>query len=139
MSERLGWDSYFINLAKYIALRSTCDRLSVGCVIVKDNRVIGTGYNGSVSGLGHCGEVGHLYNDQGRCIRTVHAEQNALLTADKTLLKGSTAYVTHYPCEICSKLLVQAGISRVVYLEPYENKHSKYFLDTIITEQITLP
>lgn len=119
-SHRKSWDSYFMNIAKSVAERSTCDRLSVGCVIVKDNRIVSTGYNGSVSGNEHCDDIGHLMVN-GRCVRTVHAEQNALLFAKESLYK-STAYVTHEPCETCLKLLVQAGVTRIRYLNEYHNE-----------------
>jgi dCMP deaminase len=127
---RLSWDRYYMNIAIETSKRSTCDRLSVGCVIVKNNRIISTGYNGSVSGFDHCIESGHLFNKEGRCIRTVHAEQNAILFAGENL-SGATCYVTHYPCEHCSKLLAQAGISRLVYGKEYMNEHSMYFLKNI--------
>jgi dCMP deaminase len=119
-----------MNIAIEASKRSTCDRLNVGCVLVRDNKIISTGYNGSISGHLHCSEIGHLLNDQGRCIRTIHAEQNAILFAGGNL-KGSTCYVTHYPCENCSKLLVQAGIKRLVYNEFYNNVYSNIFLSGI--------
>lgn len=131
---RKSWDSYFLDMAKTASERATCDRAKVGCVIVNNKRVISTGYNGSVQGTPHCDEVGHLLNDEGRCIRTIHAEQNALLQADRQYLMGATAYVTHEPCEICTKLLVQAGITRVVFLRRYENKYNSKFNHSMIWE-----
>lgn len=131
--QRKSWDEYFLDIADEVSTRSTCNRLSVGCVIVKDKRIISTGYNGSIHGMGHCDDIGHLYNDQGRCIQTIHSEQNAILHANRLDLVGSTAYVTHYPCENCAKLLVQSGVKRVVYRNPYENKHSQFFLSNIET------
>ena len=133
---RKSWDEYFISIAESVATRSTCDRLHVGCVITKDRRIISTGYNGSVHGQEHCDDVGHLYNDEGRCVRTIHAEQNALLFANREELKGATLYCTHYPCENCSKLIAQSGVSRVVYKHPYDNKISSYFLGMIETVQL---
>lgn len=117
---RKDWDSYFIDIAKMVATRSTCDRLSVGCVIVKNHRIISTGYNGSVSGTDHCDEEGHLLVN-GRCVRTVHAEQNAILFA-KGNIDNAIVYITHEPCEICLKLLVQAGVSEIIYANEYYNE-----------------
>ena len=136
MRNRKSWDEYYLDIADKVATRSTCDRLSVGCVIVKNNRIISTGYNGSVSGKEHCDDVGHLYNDEGRCIRTIHAEQNALLFAEREELKDATVYVSHQPCENCAKLLVQAGVSKVVFEYEYKNTDSDFFLDMIEVEQI---
>lgn len=124
---RKDWDSYFMDIAYMVSTRSTCDRLNVGCVIVKDNQIISTGYNGSIHSEPHCDEVGHLYNEQGRCVRTIHAEQNAILHADYTKLKGATAYITHESCEQCTKFLIQQGISRIVFAEAYENKYNSEF------------
>lgn len=90
-----------------------------------------TGYNGSVSGEPHCDEIGHLHNEQGRCVRTVHAEQNAILYSNRDELIGATAYVTHQPCENCAKLLIQSGVKRIVYKEKYTNKFSDFFLDMV--------
>lgn len=136
VNTRKSWDQYFMDIAETVATRATCDRLHVGCVIVKDKKIVSTGYNGSISKQDQCNEVGHLYNEQGRCVRTIHAEQNALLFADREELKGATAYVTHEPCENCAKLLVQAGIKRVVFKNTYENKFSKYFLDMVESEYL---
>jgi dCMP deaminase len=124
---RKDWDAYFIEIAKVTAERATCNRLKVGAVIVKDNKIVSTGYNGSIHGHDHCTDVGCLLNDEGRCIRTIHAEMNALLHADRDKLKGATIYITHEPCESCSKHIAQAGIKRVVYLHPYKNKWNQYF------------
>lgn len=135
MSKRKSWDDYFMSIASSVATRSTCDRLHVGCVIVKDNRILSTGYNGSIRGLEHCDDVGHLYNKEDRCIRTIHAEQNAILHAIESL-NGSTVYVTHYPCENCSKLLVQSGVKRVVYTNKYSNEFSDFFLKTVQVDWI---
>lgn len=134
MRNRKSWDKYYLDIADKVATRSTCDRLSVGCVIVKNNRIISTGYNGSISDKEHCDDVGHLYNDEGRCIRTIHAEQNALLFAEREELKDATVYVSHQPCENCAKLLVQAGVSKVVFKHEYKNTDSAFFLDMIEVE-----
>lgn len=119
--KRKSWDEYFIDLAKMISTRATCDRLHVGCVIVKDNRVLATGYNGSISGMPHCDEVGHDIQDN-HCQRVVHAEMNAITISAKNgvSLKDSTIYLTHSPCWLCFKLLVQAGVARIVYKDKYK-------------------
>ncbi len=117
---RQTWDHYFMTLAQHASTRATCDRLHVGCVLVHDRDVIATGYNGSVSGMPHCDDVGHDLQD-GHCVATVHAEMNALCMAARRghATQGSTCYVTHLPCWLCFKLLVQAGVVRVVYREAY--------------------
>lgn len=123
------WNKYFMDLAIQASTMTTCDRLHVGCVLVKDKRVIATGFNGSISGHPHCDEVGHLLNDEGRCIRTVHAEQNAILDCAKrgVATEGACAYVTHEPCEHCTRSLAQAGIKTVFFQEGYENKWNAKF------------
>ena len=118
---RKSWTSYFMEITEMVATRSTCDRAFVGCTLVnKDNRIVSTGYNGSVAGNPHCDEVGHVLRD-GHCIATIHAEMNALLYCAKEgiSVKGATAYITHFPCLNCTKALIQAGISKVVYKNDY--------------------
>jgi len=122
-----------MDIAFMVAERSTCNKLRVGCVLVKDNRIISTGYNGSIRGHEHCTDAGCLLNDEGRCIRTIHAEQNAVLLALAST-EGSTAYVTHEPCENCTKLLNQAGIKRVVYANPYKNERNIEFMHGMKSE-----
>lgn len=118
---RKSWTSYFMEITEMVATRSTCDRAFVGCTLVnKDNRIVSTGYNGSVAGNPHCDEVGHVLRD-GHCIATIHAEMNALLYCAKEgiSVKGATAYITHFPCLNCSKALIQAGIGKIVYKNDY--------------------
>lgn len=118
---RQSWQEYFMDIAKTVATRSTCDRAFVGCVLVnKDNRIVTTGYNGSISGDEHCYEAGHYMRD-GHCIRTIHAEMNALLYCSKEgiSVKNTTCYVTHFPCLNCTKALIQAGVSKIYYHEGY--------------------
>lgn len=133
------WNEYFMNLAEKASEMATCDRLHVGCVLVRDKRVIATGFNGSLSGEPHCDDVGHLLNDEGRCIRTVHAEQNAILQCAKYGIStdGAVAYVNHEPCENCTKALVQAGIKKVYFKYPYKNKWNKHFNENIEWIQLT--
>lgn len=111
-----------MNIAKAVATRATCDRKHVGAVIVRDKVVISTGYNGSMSGMPHCDEVGHLMED-GHCVRTVHAELNAICQAAKhgAATDGATIYVTASPCWPCFKAIVNAGIKKIVYGEYYRD------------------
>lgn len=125
---RPSWEEYFIDIAEKVSTRSTCTRLKVGCVLVaEDNRILATGYNGSPKGMPHCIDDGCLKNDQGRCIRTVHAEINAILSVDPESRKNSTLYCTHEPCEHCTKSIIQAGIKKVVYKHSYPNDVNSYF------------
>lgn len=116
-TDRKSWDEYFCDIAKAVATRSTCLRLSVGCVIVKDRTIIATGYNGSINGAPHCSDKGCIIEND-HCIAAVHAEQNAITQAAKngTPLAYSVAYVTVNPCLNCFKLLYQAGVKRIVYI-----------------------
>lgn len=129
---RKPWDQYFIEQALHVAERGTCDRARVGCVLTIDNRVIASGYNGSPSGLPHCDDEGHLMKD-GHCVRTVHAEENAILDCANrgVATKGATAYVTHEPCMYCRRQLIQAGVAKVIYLKPYPNEFNQYFIGSI--------
>lgn len=122
MQERISWDEYFMLQAVALASRSTCQRLSVGAVLVRDRRLIASGYNGSVDGDAHCIDVGDLIVD-GHCIRTIHAEQNALLQCAKygVPVDGAEVYVTDFPCANCTKMLLQAGIKKINYLRNYHN------------------
>lgn len=125
---RKSWDQYFMEQAELVSTRATCDRLKVGAVLVKDNRIIATGYNGSISGTAHCDDVGHLMYENG-CKRTIHAEFNAILQCAKygVAVDGATAYVTHYPCPSCMQALNQAGIKRVVYRYFYKHRYENDF------------
>lgn len=133
---RKSWTSYFMEITEMVATRSTCDRAFVGCTLVnKDNRIVSTGYNGSVAGNPHCDEVGHVLRD-GHCIATIHAEMNALLYCAKEgiSVKGATAYITHFPCLNCTKALIQAGIAKVVYKHDY--RIDDYALELFIKNNI---
>lgn len=123
-------------IVKILAESSTCDRAKVGCLILKDNRIVATGYNGSLPGTDKCDNVGHLIIE-GHCIRTVHAEQNALMFLAKHGISssGCVAFVTHLPCPICAKLFVQAGINKVYYIEDYK-KENNPFLNYLEIKQI---
>jgi dCMP deaminase len=126
---RPGWDEYFLKLAMLASERATCPRMHCGCVIVKDRYVLSTGYNGSLPGLEHCEDAGCLIVD-GHCVRTNHAEMNALAQAAKhgVSLDGSTAYVTNLPCTTCAKALIAAGVRRVVVFSDYHGTLAEKFL-----------
>lgn len=120
--KRQNWNQYFMKLARLAAERSTCDRANVGAVIVnKENRIVATGYNGSVGRkTPHCNEVGHVMRD-GHCIATLHAELNCISYCAKEGIpvRGSVIYVTHFPCLNCTKAIIQSGITKVYYAEGY--------------------
>lgn len=120
--ERITWDQFFMAQCHLLALRSTCTRLSVGAIIVRDNRIIAGGYNGSISGGDHCIDHG-CYVVDNHCVRTIHAEMNAVLQCAKygTPVEGSTIYVTHFPCLQCAKALIQAGVKKIIYATDYRN------------------
>lgn len=120
--KRIPWNQYFMAQSHLLALRSTCTRLMVGATIVRDKRIIAGGYNGSVSGSEHCIDDG-CYMIDGHCVRTIHAEANALLQCAKfgVPTEGSEIYVTHYPCLQCCKQIIQSGIKKVYYAEDYRN------------------
>ncbi|GMA50517.1 hypothetical protein GCM10025857_18740 [Alicyclobacillus contaminans] len=119
-STRMSWEEFFATQSRVMALRSTCPRLAVGCVIVRDKRMIASGYNGSIVGDVHCVDVGCKIVD-GHCVRAIHAEQNALLQCARFGIstEGADLYVTHLPCLQCTKSIIQAGIRRVFYETPY--------------------
>ncbi len=127
--QRPSWDEYFLHVADTVAQRATCDRGRSGCVIVKNKQILVTGYVGSPSGLPHCDDVGHQMkktihedgNITNHCVRTVHAEQNAICQAAKRgiALEGSTLYCRMTPCRVCAMLIINCGIKRVVCEKKY--------------------
>ena len=119
-NKRVSWEKYFMNIAREVATRSTCDRKNVGAVIVKDKTILSTGYNGSIKGLPHCDEAGHEMVDN-HCVRTTHAEANAIVQAAKNGVKINHAeiYITASPCNNCFKLIANAGIKTIYYDEFY--------------------
>ena len=125
MSERVGWHTYFMNIARQAATRSTCDRKHVGAVIVRDKTILSTGYNGSLRGMPHCDDVGHLM-EGGHCVGTVHAEANAIIQAAKNGVRIESAelYTTASPCWSCFKLIANAGIRTIYYGEFYRDTRS---------------
>ena len=118
---RPDWDSYFMKIAYAVSERSTCDRAMVGCVLVMEKRILTTGFNGSPMGQDHCDEVGHLIVD-GHCVRTIHAETNAIIQAalHGVSTRGATCYVTHLPCINCTKALINAFPA----IKPAETRNS---------------
>ena len=127
MTERPSWDNYFRELTLVTAKRSACERLKVGCVVVKDNRIVAQGYNGYLPGAPHK----QVMRD-GHEVATVHAEQNAVTDCTRrgVSCEGSTVYVTHYPCINCAKILCAAGVSHIKYISDYRNDElSKYFTE----------
>ncbi len=128
---RPDWDSYFMEIAQVVSKRSTCLRRSVGAVLVKDKQILSTGYNGTPKGLPHCEDVGclrqqlHVPSGQNHELcRGIHAEQNAVIQAavHGSSTDGATIYCTHQPCVVCTKILINAGIKRIVYANPYPDK-----------------
>jgi dCMP deaminase len=129
-NERLSWDDYFLELADAASKRATCGRARSGCVIVKDRQVLATGYVGSPAGLPHCDEVGHLMKKviqengeiTSHCVRTVHAEQNAICQAAKrgVSIEGASAYQRMTPCRTCAMLYINCGIKRIVCERKYQ-------------------
>ena len=120
--QRISWDEYFMAQSHLLSLRSTCSRLSVGATIVKDKRIVSGGYNGSFKGDEHCIDVGCKVVE-GHCVRTIHAEINAILQCSKFGVgtEGATIYVTHFPCLNCTKSIIQAGIKEICYANDYRN------------------
>lgn len=120
---RTSWERYFMKIAQQVATRSTCDRKHIGAVIVRDKTILSTGYNGSIRTLAHCDEAGHMM-ENGHCVRTVHAEANAIAQAAKNgvAVDQSEIYITASPCWTCFKLLANAGIVKVFFGEFYRDE-----------------
>ena len=136
-TDRPSWDEYFLSIARIVRTRSTCLRRHVGAVIVKEQRILATGYNGAPRQMRHCSEVGCLRQEQDippgerhELCRGIHAEQNAIVQAAAfgVGISGSTLYCTHFPCVLCTKLLINAGIKRLVVEEAYPDELSRQML-----------
>lgn len=130
MSHRPNWHTYFLGIAKQVATRATCDRKHVGAVIVRERTILATGYNGSPRGIPHCDDVGHQLvemNGRASCIRTVHAEMNAIAQAARmgVCIEKATLYTTASTCWDCAKLVINAGITRVVAAERYASRYGQ--------------
>lgn len=121
-TKRIPWNQFFMLQAILLSMRSTCNRRHVGAVLVRDRRIIAEGYNGSVSGDTHCTQAG-CYMVGGHCLRTIHAEQNTLVQCAKfgESTNKSSIYITDFPCLICLKMLLQAGIKNIYYLRDYHD------------------
>jgi dCMP deaminase len=137
-SSRPSWDTYFMDIARLVASRSTCIRRSVGAVIVKDKRILATGYNGAPSGLAHCLDIGCLREQlnvasgqRHELCRGIHAEQNAIIQAacHGFSIKNTVLYCTNLPCAICTKMIINAGICRIFYQEGYADELSPTMLE----------
>jgi len=139
-TNRASWDEYFMAIARQVATRSTCDRKHVGAVIVRDRMILTTGYNGSIRGLPHCDDVGHLM-EEGHCVRTTHAEANALVQAARNgvSVDGAGIYVTASPCFGCFKLIANAGLTRIVFGEFYRDERIFDFSRQLGLELLHLP
>jgi dCMP deaminase len=138
-AERPGWDAYFMEIARTVATRATCPRASVGCVLTRDRRILTTGYNGAPRGVAHCTQVGCLL-DNNHCQRATHAEANAIVQGalHGVQLSGATAYCTHSPCVNCTKLLISAGVERIVFANVYPDPIAASLLAEagVVTEQL---
>ncbi len=145
---RPGWDSYFMEIAGIVSKRSTCIRRQVGAVIVKDRRILATGYNGAPNRLKHCAELGCVRQEKNvapgerhELCRGLHAEQNAIIQAayHGVSINNSVLYSTHLPCSICIKMVINAGIAQVFYLEGYPDDLAAHLIaeSGIIVKQVT--
>ena len=137
---RASWEQYFMNIAKEVATRSTCDRKHVGALIVRDKTILSTGYNGSIRGMPHCDEVGHLMENE-HCVATIHAETNAILQAAKNgaIIDKAEVYITASPCWPCFKMLANAGIKKIYYGEFYRDERIFDVAKRIGIELIHIP
>ena len=144
-TKRPSWDIYFMDIAHFVATRSTCLRRHVGAVIVKDKNILATGYNGAPRGLTHCLDIGCLREKENvpsgekhELCRGLHAEQNAIIQGayHGIGINGSTLYCTNLPCSICSKMIINAGIIKIVYEDGYPDNLSKEFLEEANIELI---
>lgn len=136
--KRPDWEVYFLKIAQLASTRSTCIRRHVGAVLVKEKKILATGYNGVPSGISHCADVGCLRNEEQipsgqrhELCRGLHAEQNAILQAayHGVSIQGSVLFCTNFPCVICSKMLINAGIRQIFYLEGYPDPLSETMLN----------
>jgi dCMP deaminase len=146
--KRPTWDEYFMEMAELTAKRSTCSRRQVGAVIVRDNRAVATGYNGAPRGLAHCEEKGGCLRQQlnvpsgqrHELCRALHAEQNAIISAASmgNAIEGGTIYITHQPCVICAKMIINAGIKKIYIKDSYPDKMAEEIINEAGIEVIML-
>lgn len=144
---RPSWETYFMDITRLVAKRSTCTRRAVGAIIVKDRRVLSTGYNGAPSHVTHCADVGCLRarmqvpsGERHELCRGIHAEQNAIIQAayHGVSIKGAALFCTNQPCSICAKMIINAGISRIVYQSGYADPLAVEMLNEAEVELIHL-
>ncbi len=136
---RVSWEQYFMNIAREVASRSTCDRKNIGAVIVRDKSILSTGYNGSLRGLPHCDKVGHEMENS-HCVRTIHAEANAIVQAARNGIRIEDAeiYITASPCYNCFKMIANAGINKIYFGEFYRDERIKQHAAELGIELINL-
>lgn len=136
---RVDWDEYFMRIATEVATRSTCARKRVGAVIVRDRNILATGYNGSIAGMPHCDEVGHMM-EGGHCVATIHAEANAIIQAAKNgvMIAGASIYTTASPCWQCFKLIANSGMRRIAFGEFYRDDRIFGIADRLGIELVDL-
>lgn len=139
---RASWSEYFMRMSQLVASRSTCPRRAVGAVVVREHRVIATGYNGAPAGQPHCTDVGCLI-EQDHCVRTIHAELNALLQCSRygIATQGTDIYCTDMPCRHCARALIQSGIRQIFYLRTYDSPetHTLMEANNVKLTQLPLP
>jgi dCMP deaminase len=147
MDERLSWDDYFMEITRLVAMRSTCLRRHVGAVIVRDRRILATGYNGAPKGLAHCSEIGCLREKMGvpsgrmqELCRGLHAEQNAIIQAalSGVSIENSQIYTVTQPCVVCAKMIINAGIKRIVFDEAYPDPLSEELIKEAKIELVNI-
>ena len=138
--DRISWDQYFMNVARVVSSRATCPRKYVGAVIVRDRTILSTGYNGSIRGLPHCDEAGHMMEGN-HCVATIHAEMNAVIQAARNgvRIEGAAIYITASPCWSCFKAVANAGITRICYGEFYREERSFRVAEQIGVEMVHVP
>ncbi len=146
--ERPCWEAYFMEIAVLVAKRSTCIRRAVGAILVKDKRILATGYNGAPSGIKHCVDAGCLREQlhiasghRHELCRGIHAEQNAIIQAafHGVSIKGSILFCTNLPCSICSKMIINAGIEKIFYQSGYADELSKKMIMEAGIEYVHIP
>ncbi len=137
---RASWDQYFMKIAQVVSSRSTCQRKYVGAVIVRDRTILSTGYNGSIRGMPHCTDEGHMM-EAGHCVATIHAEGNAIIQAAKNgvTIDGADIYVTASPCWNCFKQVANAGIKRICYNEFYRDERIFGVAEKLGIELVHIP
>jgi dCMP deaminase len=138
--KRQTWDEYFMNIARMVATRSTCPRKFVGAVIVKNNNILSTGYNGSMSGAPHCTDVGCMMEGD-HCVATIHAESNAIIHSARhgISMEGSSLYVTASPCWNCFKMIANSGIKKICYGEFYRDNRTLEWADKLGISLVHIP